>query len=364
MINNKMSKNKLTILAAVLFTVFGAITSFAVVMATKNADSCPLVLSVVSLVVLLIVEFAVLYYVFKAIIQQKIAQIYATGAIAEKKEEKDHEREREREHEKEKADVSLDTIITEVNEDVAKWAKDRTREIALLKANEKYRKEFLGNVSHELKTPLFNIQGYINTLIDSGLEDHNINMKYLERAEKNVARLIKIVEDLGTISKFESGELKLIIENFDIKNSIEDVIDFYEIKAKSRNITLELASAPTGPAMCKGDKEKIYEVLSNLVVNSINYGKENGKTTLAIYDIGKKWLIDVQDNGIGIEETLLQRVFERFFRVDKSRSSQNGGTGLGLSIVKHIIEAHGELITVKSKINEGTTFSFTLKKAE
>ena len=359
-----MSKNKLTILAAVLFTVFGAITSFAVVMATKNADSCPLVLSVVSLVVLLIVEFAVLYYVFKAIIQQKIAQIYATGAIAEKKEEKDHEREREREHEKEKADVSLDTIITEVNEDVAKWAKDRTREIALLKANEKYRKEFLGNVSHELKTPLFNIQGYINTLIDSGLEDHNINMKYLERAEKNVVRLIKIVEDLGTISKFESGELKLIIENFDIKNSIEDVIDFYEIKAKSRNITLELASAPTGPAMCKGDKEKIYEVLSNLVVNSINYGKENGKTTLAIYDIGKKWLIDVQDNGIGIEETLLQRVFERFFRVDKSRSSQNGGTGLGLSIVKHIIEAHGELITVKSKINEGTTFSFTLKKAE
>ena len=359
-----MNKNKLTILAAVLFTVFGAITSFAVVMATKSADSCPPVIAVISLVVLLLFEFAVLYYIFKAIIHQKIAQIYATGAIAEKKEEKEHEREREREHEKEKTDVSLDTIITEVNEDVAKWAKDRTREIALLKANEKYRKEFLGNVSHELKTPLFNIQGYINTLIDSGLEDHNINMKYLERAEKNVVRLIKIVEDLGTISKFESGELKLIIENFDIKNSIEDVIDFYEIKAKSRNITLELASAPTGPAMCKGDKEKIYEVLSNLVVNSINYGKENGKTTLAIYDIGKKWLIDVQDNGIGIEETLLQRVFERFFRVDKSRSSQNGGTGLGLSIVKHIIEAHGELITVKSKINEGTTFSFTLKKAE
>ena len=295
-----MSPKKLTILAAVLFTVFGAITSFAVVMAIKSADSCPLAISITSLAVLLLLEFAVLYYILKAIIHQKIAQIYATGAIAEKKEEKEHERERE--HEKEKTDVSLDTIITEVNEDVAKWAKDRTREIALLKANEKYRKEFLGNVSHELKTPLFNIQGYINTLIDSGLEDHNINMKYLERAEKNVVRLIKIVEDLGTISKFESGELKLIIENFDIKNSIEDVIDFYEIKAKSRNITLELASAPTGPAMCKGDKEKIYEVLSNLVVNSINYGKDNGKTTLAIYDIGKKWLIDVQDNGIGIEK--------------------------------------------------------------
>ena len=313
----------------------------------------------VALVLLLLVQAGVLCVVFQKTFMKNIARVYATGPVAIAS-----EKEHEKEHEKEKTDMNLDTIITEVNEDVAKWAKDRTREIALLKANEKYRKEFLGNVSHELKTPLFNIQGYINTLIDSGLEDPNINMKYLDRAEKNVSRLIKIVEDLSTISKFESGALKLIIENFDIKKSIEDVIEFYEIKAKTRNITLEMSSAPTGPAMCKGDKEKIYEVLSNLVVNSINYGKENGKTTLGVFDIGKKWLIEIQDNGIGIEESKLQRVFERFYRVDKSRSSQTGGTGLGLSIVKHIIEAHGELITVRSKINEGTTFSFTLIKSE
>ena len=312
------------------------------------------------LALLFVIQAVVLYVMFQKVIMGNISRVYSTGLPATAPAEKEHEKE----HEKEKTDMSLDTIITEVNEDVAKWAKDRTREIAILKANEKYRKEFLGNVSHELKTPLFNIQGYINTLIDNGLEDPDINMKYLDRAEKNVARLIKIVEDLGTISKFESGALKLIIENFDIKKSIEDVIEFYEIKAKTRNITLEMSSAPTGPAMCKGDKEKIYEVLSNLVVNSINYGKENGKTTLGVFDIGKKWLIEIQDNGIGIEESKLQRVFERFYRVDKSRSSQTGGTGLGLSIVKHIIEAHGELITVRSKINEGTTFSFTLIKSE
>ncbi|MBO4372354.1 MAG: sensor histidine kinase [Bacteroidales bacterium] len=313
----------------------------------------------IALALLFVVQAAVLYVMFQKTIMGNIARVYATPPV-DAAPEKDHEKD----HDKEKADLSLDSVIADVNEDVAKWAKDRTREIALLKANEKYRKEFLGNVSHELKTPLFNIQGYINTLIDNGLEDHEINMKYLDRAEKNVARLIKIVEDLGTISKFESGALKLIIENFDIKKSIEDVIEFYEIKAKTRNITLGISSAPTGAAMCKGDKEKIYEVLSNLVVNSINYGHDNGRTTIGLFDIGNKWLIEVQDNGIGIEESQLQRVFERFFRVDKSRSSKSGGTGLGLSIVKHIIEAHGELITVKSKINEGTTFSFTLKKAE
>ncbi|MBQ1883479.1 MAG: sensor histidine kinase [Bacteroidales bacterium] len=317
-------------------------------------------IGMVMLVLLFVVQAVLLYVMFQKIIIGNIARVYAAGIPVAPTSEKEHDKE----HDKEKTDMSLDTIIAEVNEDVAKWAKDRTREIALLKDNEKYRKEFLGNVSHELKTPLFNIQGYINTLIDSGLEDQDINMKYLNRAEKNVARLIKIVEDLSTISKFEAGALKLIIENFDIKKSIEDVIEFYEIKAKTRNITLSLSSAPTGAAMCKGDKEKIYEVLSNLVVNSINYGKENGHTTIGLFDIGNKWLIEVQDDGIGIEESHLQRVFERFFRVDKSRSSQTGGTGLGLSIVKHIIEAHGELITVKSKINEGTTFSFTLKKAE
>lgn len=350
-----MDKKRYIIVSIIVSALFTVLES-AVLMIDRGISST----AAMGLALLFVLQAVILYIVFQKTVMHNISRIYSADRTSTRTEEKDHEKD----HEKEKTDVSLDTIITEVNEDVAKWAKDRTHEIAILKANDKYRKEFLGNVSHELKTPLFNIQGYINTLIDNGLEDQDINMKYLDRAEKNVARLIKIVEDLGTISKFESGALKLIIENFDIKKSIEDVIEFYEIKAKTRNITLEMSSAPAGPAMCKGDKEKIYEVLSNLVVNSINYGKENGKTTLGVFDIGKKWLIEIQDNGIGIEESKLQRVFERFYRVDKSRSSQTGGTGLGLSIVKHIIEAHGELITVRSKINEGTTFSFTLIKSE
>ena len=338
-----------------------AITAAATEALLLQLSSCNIATVAIAAAIAVVGTLAI-YFAIKKNTERSIAEMYLAGQPGKKTVEK--EKEQDKEKEKEKTDVTLDTIIAEVNEDVAKWAKDRTHEIAILKANDKYRKEFLGNVSHELKTPLFNIQGYINTLIDNGLEDQDINMKYLDRAEKNVSRLIKIVEDLSTISKFESGALKLNIENFDIKKSVEDVFDFYEIKAKTKNITLQLASAPEKPSVCVGDKEKIYEVLSNLVVNSINYGKENGKTTIGIYDIGTKYLIEVQDNGIGIDESHLQRVFERFFRVDKSRSSQNGGTGLGLSIVKHIIEAHGELITVKSKINEGTTFSFTLKKAE
>lgn len=256
------------------------------------------------------------------------------------------------------------TGIPKVNEELAKWAKDKTKEIAMLKANEKYRKEFLGNVSHELKTPLFNIQGYISTLIDGGMDDEEINMKYLERAEKNLNRLISIVEDLGVISKVESGELKLQYDTFDVVTLVEEVFDLYEMKAKARNIQLSFSNKPKNPVMVTADKTRIFEVISNLVVNSINYGRDNGSTSIGIFDIETKWLIEVQDNGIGIAEDQLQRVFERFFRVDKSRSSKSGGTGLGLAIVKHLIEAHGELITVKSKLDKGTTFSFTLRKAE
>lgn len=259
---------------------------------------------------------------------------------------------------------NINNIITQVNDEVAKWAKDKTREISILKASEKYRKEYLGNVSHELKTPLFNIQGYITTLVDGGLDDEQINMKYLERAEKNITRLISIVQDLETISKFETGNLKLNFDTFDVAQVVEEIFDLYEMKAKAKNITLKPIFKAKPPVMVTADKTRIFEVISNLVVNSINYGRENGCTSVGIYDIESKWLIEVEDNGIGIDEENLQRVFERFFRVDKSRSSQNGGTGLGLAIVKHILEAHGERITVKSKINEGTTFSFTLKKAE
>ncbi|MCR5453391.1 MAG: sensor histidine kinase [Bacteroidales bacterium] len=257
----------------------------------------------------------------------------------------------------------LSHIISQVNDDVAKWAEDTVNEITILRNTEKFRREYIGNVSHELKTPLNNIQGYIETLIDGGLQDEEINLKYLNRADRNISRLISIVEDLDTISKFESGMLKLNIEDFDVLDVVEEVLEFNENKASAKHISLKLSDTPKKPVMVRADKGRIYEVINNLVVNSINYGNENGYTKVSISDIENKYLIDVKDNGIGIAADNIGRVFERFFRVDKSRSRDNGGTGLGLAIVKHIMEAHNELVTVKSKIGEGSTFSITLKKA-
>lgn len=257
----------------------------------------------------------------------------------------------------------LSHIITQVNDDVAQWAQDKVNEITYLRNTEKFRREYIGNVSHELKTPLNNIQGYIETLIDGGLQDEEINLKYLNRADRNISRLISIVEDLDTISKFESGMLKLNVEDFDLMEVVEEVLEFNEKKANEKHIALRLCSAPQESVMVHADKGRIYEVINNLVVNSINYGNENGTTKVSISDIENKYLVDVTDNGIGIAAENIGRVFERFFRVDKSRSRESGGTGLGLAIVKHIMEAHNELVTVKSKIGEGTTFSITLKKA-
>ncbi len=264
----------------------------------------------------------------------------------------------------EKSD-QLSEVVTQVNDDVAKWAKDRANEIAILKNNEKFRKEFLGNVTHELKTPLFNIQGYIETLIDDGYDDPEIRDKYLERTAFNIERLIGIVTDLDTISQLESGVMKINVEEFDVMNVVEEVMELYSRQARERNIKVEFSkSTQRKPTMVLADKNRIYEVVSNLVLNSIKYGNEGGFTEVSVVDIENRYLIIVKDNGIGIADDNLQRVFERFFREDKARSSKAGGTGLGLSIVKHIIEAHGERVTVVSKKGEGSTFSFTLKKAE
>lgn len=258
----------------------------------------------------------------------------------------------------------LSQIISQVNDDVAQWARDKVNEITLLRDTEQFRREYIGNVSHELKTPLNNIQGYIETLIDGGLKDDEINMKYLIRTDRNICRLISIVNDLDTISKCEAGELNLAMDNFDLVDTVEEVLDFNDQKASKKHIALEFCNATGKPVMVYGDKHRIYEVISNLVINSINYGVENGTTRVVISDIENKYLLDVSDNGIGISEENIGRVFERFFRVDKSRSRESGGTGLGLAIVKHIMEAHNELVTVKSKIGVGTTFSITLKKAQ
>ncbi len=234
-------------------------------------------------------------------------------------------------------------------------------EIEELKKLEIYRREFLGNVSHELKTPLFNIQGYILTLLDGGMEDPTIYKEYLKRTEKNIERMIAIIQDLETISQFESGALKLNLTNFDIVSLTKDVIDLLEIKAKNKNIKVFCGTGAESVILVNADKERIRQVLINLVDNSIKYNNEGGSTIVHFIVSGSSVQIDVSDNGIGVDPKDIPRLFERFFRVDKSRSREQGGSGLGLAIVKHILEAHGKQIQVKSVPGDGSTFSFRLE---
>jgi len=219
-------------------------------------------------------------------------------------------------------------------------------------------------VSHELKTPIFNIQGYILTLIEGGLDDPKINMLYLKRTEKSIDRMVSIVEDLESITKLESGELKLNMVKFDIVKTVKDVFEMEHWQAKERSISLEIVNPPPKPVFVKADRNRILEVLTNLIVNGIKYGKKEGYVQVSFHDMDDNLMVEVSDNGIGIEKKHLSRVFERFYRADKSRSREQGGTGLGLSIVKHIIEAHNQSIHVRSVVDQGTTFNFTLEKAK
>ncbi len=253
--------------------------------------------------------------------------------------------------------------LSEVEHDVEEWAQNQLKEIERLKEMERYRKDFVGNVSHELKTPIFNIQGYILTLLEGGLEDPNINKLYLNRTEKSIDRMISIVEDLESITKLETGELKPQYSVFDIVKVVEEVFELEQRLSKERKISLEFANKPDKPILVNADKKRIIEVLTNLVINGLKYGKRKGNIKVGFYNFDDKLMVEVSDDGIGIDKKDLPRIFERFFRVDKSRSREQGGTGLGLSIVKHIIEAHNQTINVQSELDEGTTFTFTLEKA-
>jgi len=250
-----------------------------------------------------------------------------------------------------------------LSEEVQRFAENKREQIEILKLREGYRREFLGNVSHELKTPLFTVQGYLLTLEDGAINDKKISKKYLQRANKGVDRLIAIVRDLDLISKLESADLQLEKQPFNVVELVQDVFDLLEMKAKKRNVSLFLNKHYEYPVMAIGDVERIEQVLTNLIVNSIKYGKINGTTIVSIISSkDNKIIVKVKDNGEGIKEEHLDRLFERFYRVDQSRSRDQGGSGLGLSIVKHIIEAHNEQIWVKSKHYRGTEFSFTLEK--
>lgn len=253
--------------------------------------------------------------------------------------------------------------IDSVNNDVMLWAQEQKAEIEELKKLQTYRQEFIGNVSHELKTPIFNIQGYVLTLLDGGLDDPEINRKYLLRTEKSINRMIAIIEDLEAISRLESGELQLEYTKFDIIELTKEIIDLFEIKSEKKNIKISFLKNYDRHIYVNADKEKLRQVITNLIDNSLKYGNEGGETKLGFFDMDENILIEVADNGIGIEKNKIPRLFERFYRVDKSRSREQGGSGLGLSIVKHIIEAHSQTINVRSSEGIGTTFAFTIKKA-
>jgi two-component system phosphate regulon sensor histidine kinase PhoR len=311
----------------------------------------PLIVIILSIVLAFIITYFLVYYAVDNFIFEKINPIYKTienipitkDELKKKLEGKD--------------------VIQEVNRMVINYAKNRAKEIKKLRRLEKYRKEFLGNVSHELKTPIFNIQGYILTLLDGGLEDPEINREYLERTEKSINRMVSIIEDLESITKLETGELTLEWDDFDIVQLVKAVYRLQDTISDKFNIDLTFDRSYDKPIMVRGDKKRITEVLNNLIVNSIFYGNKGGKTIISFAEMGENILVDVTDNGIGLEEDEIPRIFERFYRTDKSRSRDRGGTGLGLSIVKHIIEAHNQTITVRSEPGRGSSFSFTLKKS-
>ena len=255
-------------------------------------------------------------------------------------------------------------LIDHVQAEVENWETEKQHEIEQLKRLEVYRRDFIGNVSHELKTPLFNIQGYVSTLLDGGLEDPAINREYLKRTEKSIERLVRIIADLDEISQLESGQMKLNITRFDLPALTREVAEFLEMKAHKNEIRITV-NDPEKLIMVEGDRERIRQVITNIIDNSIRYGKrENGKTKVTFYDMDEHILTEITDNGIGIDASELPRVFERFYRTDRGRAATKKGKGLGLAIVKHIIEAHRQTINVRSTTGVGTTFGFTLKKAK
>ncbi|MDX1830123.1 MAG: ATP-binding protein [Lutibacter sp.] len=301
-------------------------------------------------VIFFISVFVVIQYRLEKFIYQRIKKIYNEVSILDA------------------SDVNKTPITSDMDSlsrDVEKFAENKQAQIKRLNLRENYRKEFLGNVSHELKTPLFTVQGYLLTLADGALNDKLIREKYIQRANKGVERLIAIVKDLDLISKLESSDLTLNKQPFNIIELIQEVFELLEMKAKKRDIVLRFDKNYEYPVMVIGDIERIEQVLTNLLVNSIKYGKLNGATIVSIENYNQnKVLVKVADNGEGIEKRHQERLFERFYRVDKSRSREQGGSGLGLSIVKHIVEAHDESIFVKSDYKKGSEFSFTLEKVE
>ena len=299
-------------------------------------------------IVCYLISFSVIQYRVQNFIYKRVKQIYNDLKLLESTS-----------YRKKRITTDMATLKQEID----RFARDKKLEIETLIVREEYRKEFLGNVSHELKTPLFTVQGYLETLIDGAANNEKLREKYLDRTNKGVERLIYIVKDLDMITKLEVGDVSIETQTFNIIELIKSVFDLLEMKASKKKITLTFDRQYTKPILVNADQEKIQQVLTNLVVNSIKYGKEKGTTEISVENLIKnKVIIRVTDNGEGIEKENIPRLFERFFRVDKSGSRKEGGSGLGLAIVKHIIEAHDENIYIESQFGIGSEFSFTLEK--
>jgi len=339
---------------AIILSVILSLLAAAIFLLFEGIESKPYYWFLVpaALIILIFVQYYVLRYSLERFIYSRIKLVYKS--IHKQKLNKDNKREQI-------TNIHGD-IIGKVNEEVENWANDRKEEIDELKKMEVYRREFLGNVSHELKTPLFNLQGFILTLMDGGIHDPNVNVDFLQKSQKNIERMITIVEDLEVISRLETGEATPMLSNISITALAREVMEFLEPTASENQIKLLFAAEYNDNMMVRADKEKIRTVLTNLMLNSIKYGKDGGRTKVSFYDMDENYLIEISDNGVGIEEQHISRLFERFYRVDKHRSRAQGGSGLGLAIVKHIIEAHNQTINVRSAPGVGSTFSFTLKK--
>jgi two-component system phosphate regulon sensor histidine kinase PhoR len=328
------------LLAAVLSTLIIAIASR------------DILISVINFAVVLGICYLVFNYLLQEFVYNKIKLIYKSIYRFKTHNPK----------ELKALDKNINDPIETVSKEVLAWMLENRKEIDQLQKQENFRREFLGNVSHELKTPIQSIQGYIHTLLDGALEDKKVNRLFLTKASKSTERLIELVDELTSISELEGDKSPLDIELFDLVKLTEEVLEMVENLAKDKNVAIHFKKQNPKIVIVEADKSKIRQVLVNLVVNAIKYGKSGGQILIGYYDMDKNILTEISDDGEGIAEEHLPRLFERFYRTDSGRSRDQGGSGLGLAIVKHIIEAHKQTINVRSTLGVGSTFGFTLKK--
>jgi two-component system phosphate regulon sensor histidine kinase PhoR len=336
-------------LAILVAFILATVVALVILFFTKEIK-----LTITLFVLLLVVAYFLVHTVLEKFIHRKIKLIYKfiSQTKATKREEFYNQ------------EILPPKTLEDVTHDVLKWSDERKQEIEQLESNVAFRKEFLMNLAHELKTPIFATQGYIETLLDGALNDKNVNETFLRNASLSIERLVNLVEDIDTISNLESNQIPLQQTTFIMQDLLKELFNELAFKTKEKNILLAIKLGCEKNILVKADKQKIKQVLINLLDNSIKYGKENGKTTAGIYEVDDKTIfIEITDNGIGIAEEQVPRVFERFYRTDSARSRKVGGSGLGLAIVKHIIEAHGQTVSCRSKLDVGTSFGFTLSKA-